>query len=141
MPRESRSPVPVPAERVTTPEPADLRVLSADSQARPKHIDETDLSAIQRSPEFIQLRRRLRLFVFPMSAAFFCWFMTFAILSAYDRGFMKRKVSGEINMGTVLGLLQFVTTILIVLMYRRFARKKLDPQVDMIRGLAGAGKE
>ncbi len=141
MPRESRPPVPVPAARVTTREPADRRALSADGQARPKHIDATDLSAIQRSPEFVQLRRRLRLFVFPTSAAFFCWFMTFAVLSAYDRGFMKRKVSGEINMGTVLGLLQFLTTILIVLLYRHFATKKLDPQVDMIRELAGAGKE
>jgi uncharacterized membrane protein (DUF485 family) len=141
MPKESRSPVPTPAAQVTTREPTDRRALSADGQARPEHINATDFSAIQRSPEFVQLRRRLRLFVFPMSAVFFCWFMTFAVLSAYDRGFMKRKVSGEINMGTLLGLLQFVTTILIVLMYRRFAREKLDPQVDMIRELAGAGKE
>jgi uncharacterized membrane protein (DUF485 family) len=141
MPKESRSPVPTPAARVTTREPTDRRALSADGQARPEHIDATDFSAIQRSSEFVQLRRRLRLFVFPVSAIFFCWFMTFAVLSAYDRGFMKRKVSGEINMGTLLGLLQFVTTILIVLMYRRFARKKLDPQVDMIRELAGADKE
>lgn len=141
MTRESRPPVPIPAARVATREPADRRVSPADGQARLERLDGTDLSAIQRSPEFVRLRRRLRLFIFPTSAAFFCWYMTFAVLSAYDRGFMKRKVSGEVNVGTVLGLLQFATTIVIVLMYRRFARKKLDPQVDKVHELAGAGKE
>ncbi|MDF3293271.1 DUF485 domain-containing protein [Streptomyces silvisoli] len=133
--------MPIPDVRVAMRERADRRVPPTDSQDRPAHIDGTDLAAIQRSPEFIQLRRRLRLFVFPVSAAFFCWYMVFAVLSAYDHEFMKRKVDGEVNMGTVLGLLQFATTIVIVLMYRRFARKKLDPQVDMIHELAGAGKE
>ncbi|CAL9580817.1 hypothetical protein SUDANB145_05024 [Streptomyces sp. enrichment culture] len=97
--------------------------------------------AIQQSEEFVRLRRRLRLFVFPMSALFLCWYMTFALLSAYAGDFMSRKVSGEINMGTVIGLLQFVSTILIVLAYRRFARKKLDPEVDRIHELAGVDKE
>ncbi|WP_035842839.1 DUF485 domain-containing protein [Kitasatospora azatica] len=98
---------------------------------------EPDFPAIQQSPEFARLRRRLRLFVFPVSALFFCWYMVFALLSAYDHEFMKQKVSGEINVGTVFGLLQFVSTITIVLTYRHFAAKKLDPQVDRIHELAG----
>ncbi|MCQ4040506.1 DUF485 domain-containing protein [Streptantibioticus rubrisoli] len=112
-----------------------------EDSTHPTHIDRADPSAIQQSPEFVLLRRRLRLFVFPVSLAFFCWYMAFAVLSAYDRGFMKHKVTGEINMGTLFGLLQFVTTLVIALSYRRFADKKLDPQVDIIKELAGAGKE
>ncbi|MEW1772012.1 DUF485 domain-containing protein [Streptomyces sp. NPDC086777] len=106
-----------------------------------RHEDEPDFSAIQQSAEFARLRRRIRLFVFPMSVLFFCWYMTFALLSAYAHGFMSRKVTGEINMGTVLGLMQFASTAAIVLAYRRFAAKKLDPEVDRIREPAGGDKE
>ncbi|MER6536379.1 DUF485 domain-containing protein [Streptomyces sp900105755] len=102
---------------------------------------EPDYSAIQQSEEFARLRRRIRLFVFPMSALFFCWYLTFALLSAYAHGFMSHKVTGEINMGTVLGLMQFASTVAIVLTYRHFAAKKLDPQVDRIQELAGGDKE
>lgn len=107
----------------------------------PRGGDEPDYRAIQQSPEFVRLRRRLRWFVFPMSALFFFWYMAFALLSAYAHGFMSHKVAGEINMGTVLGLMQFASTIAIVLAYRSFARKKLDPEVDRINELAGADKE
>ncbi|MEU9454453.1 DUF485 domain-containing protein [Streptomyces sp. NPDC048277] len=107
----------------------------------PRRDGEPDYSEIQQSEEFTRLRRRLRLFVFPMSALFFLWYMTFALLSAYAHGFMGRKIAGEINMGTVLGLMQFVSTIMIVLAYRRFAGKKLDPEVDRIHELAGVEKE
>jgi uncharacterized membrane protein (DUF485 family) len=76
-----------------------------------------------------------------MSALFFCWYMAFALLSAYDQGFMNRKVSGEINIATVFGLLQFLSTITIVLTYSRFAKKRIDPQVDRVKELAGVGEE
>lgn len=107
----------------------------------PRHEGEPDYRAIQQSEEFLRLRRRLRLFVFPMSALFFVWYMTFTLLSAYAHGFMSHKVAGEINTGTILGLMQFVSTIVIVLTYRRFAGKKLDPEVDRIHELAGVDKE
>ncbi|MFF4806175.1 DUF485 domain-containing protein [Streptomyces sp. NPDC001351] len=105
-----------------------------------RHDGEPDYRAIQQSEEFSGLRRRLRLFVFPMSALFFCWYMTFVLLSAYAHGFMSHKLAGEINTGTVLGLMQFASTIAIVLAYRRFARKELDPEVDRIHELAGVDK-
>lgn len=102
---------------------------------------EPDYHAIQQSPEFLRLRRRLRRFVFPMSAAFFLWYLAFALLSAYAHAFMSHKLLGEINTGTVLGLMQFASTIAIVLTYQRFARKELDPEVQRINELAGVGKE
>jgi uncharacterized membrane protein (DUF485 family) len=63
--------------------------------------------------------------------------MTFALLSAYDHELMRRKVTGELNVGTLSGLLQFISTIAIVLTYRRFAARNIDPQVDRIHELAG----
>jgi uncharacterized membrane protein (DUF485 family) len=102
---------------------------------------EPDYRAIQQSQEFHRLRRRLRRFVFPMSAVFFIWYMAFVFLSAYAHGFMSHKVAGQINTGTIFGLMQFVSTVAIVLTYRRFARKDLDPEVDRIQELAGVGKE
>jgi uncharacterized membrane protein (DUF485 family) len=108
--------------------------------ARPHGEVEPDYPAIQQSPEFRQLRRRLRLFIFPMSLGFFLWYMSFALLSAYAHAFMSHKLAGEINTGTVLGLLQFVSTMVIVVTYQRFARKKFDPEVQRINELAGGGK-
>jgi uncharacterized membrane protein (DUF485 family) len=136
MPQEGNVTKPVRSPTTTTSErPAGREFTDPRDEAGP------DYRAIQQSPEFSRLRRRLRLFVFPMSAAFFSWYMAFALLSAYAHEFMSHKLVGEINTGTVLGLMQFVTTIAIVLTYQRFARKKLDPEVDRINELAGVGKE
>ena len=89
--------------------------------------------AVQRSEEFIGLRKALRGFVFPMTAAFFIWYALYVILSAYARGFMDTKVVGNINIALIFGLLQFVSTFLIAWLYARFADRKLDPVADRIR--------
>lgn len=102
---------------------------------------EPDFAAIQASPEFARLRRQLRLFVFPMTALFLCWYLTFALFSAYGNEFMGRKVAGEVNVGTLFGLAQFLTTITIVVTYARFAKKRLDPQSDRIQELVRADAE
>jgi uncharacterized membrane protein (DUF485 family) len=102
-----------------------------DAQGNP------DFAAIQQSEEFQVLRRRLLRFVFPLSVAFFAWYLTYVMLSAYAHEFMSRKVTGQINVGVVLGLLQFVSTIIITLSYSRYAKRRIDPQVDLIRRRAG----
>ena len=89
--------------------------------------------AIQESPEFDRLRKTLRGFIFPMTAAFFLWYALYVILSAYARDFMSTKVIGNINVALVFGLLQFVSTFLIAWLYARFADRKLDPVADRIR--------
>lgn len=131
MTKAVRPPAPISSERAT----------GQGFAGRGNESDEPDFAAIQQSPEFDRLRKRLRRFVFPMSALFFCWYMTFALFSAYGHGFMSRKVFGSVNMGTLFGLLQFVSTMAIVLLYRGFADRKIDPQVDKVRELAGADKE
>jgi uncharacterized membrane protein (DUF485 family) len=93
--------------------------------------------AVQRSEEFAVLRRKLRGFVFPMTAAFFLWYALYVILSAYARGFMSIKLIGNINVALVFGLLQFVSTFLIAWLYSRYASRNLDPAADRIRAELG----
>ncbi len=88
---------------------------------------------VEQSPEFGKLRRALRSFVFPMTAAFFLWYALYVIMSAYARGFMGTKIVGNINVALVFGLLQFLSTFLIAWLYSQYANQKLDPLADRLR--------
>ncbi len=100
-----------------------------------------DWSEIQQSAEFIQLRRRLRGFVFPMTAAFLAWYLLYVLLSDYAHEFMSTKVFGNINLGLIFGLLQFVSTFVITTLYVRHANKNLDPLAEKLRNeIEGDGK-
>jgi uncharacterized membrane protein (DUF485 family) len=92
-----------------------------------------DWSAIEESADFTVLRRRLRRFVFPMTAAFFLWYLLYVLLSDYAHGFMSTKVFGNINVGLIFGLLQFVSTFVITWAYMRYADRHLDPLSEKIR--------
>ena len=92
-----------------------------------------DWETIQQSAEFTQLRRRLRGFVFPMTVAFLAWYLLYVLLSDYAQDFMSTKVFGNINIGLIVGLLQFVSTVVITSLYVRHANKSLDPVADKIR--------
>ena len=92
-----------------------------------------DWATIQNSAEFRQLRKRLRGFVFPMTVAFLVWYLLYVLLSAYAHDFMSTKVIGDINIGLIFGLLQFVSTFLITSLYVRHANRHLDPVADKIR--------
>jgi uncharacterized membrane protein (DUF485 family) len=94
---------------------------------------------VQESPDFAELRRTLRGFVFPTTVAFLLWYALYVILSAYARGFMGTKVVGHINVALIFGLLQFVSTFLIAWLYARFANRRLDPLADKIRDEVGGG--
>lgn len=94
----------------------------------------TEYEQVQRSPEFIELRRRLRGFVFPMSAAFLIWYFAYVLLASFAPDFMATPILGSnINIGLIIGLLQFVTTFLIATIYVRFANKHLDPAAQKLR--------
>jgi uncharacterized membrane protein (DUF485 family) len=89
--------------------------------------------AVQASPEFQELRDRLRRFVFPMTAVFLIWYFAYVMLGAFAHDFMATKVWGDINIGILIGLGQFVTTFLITFIYVRFANRELDPRAEAIR--------
>ena len=88
---------------------------------------------IQNSPEFAELRRKLRRFVFPMTALFLAWYASYVLLGAFAHDFMAIKVFGNINVGLLIGLGQFLTTFIITGLYVRFANWELDPRAAAIR--------
>jgi uncharacterized membrane protein (DUF485 family) len=90
--------------------------------------------AMETDPRFIELRRRYRSFVFPMTVAFLSWYLLYVVLSAYARGFMDTKIVGHINVALVFGLLQFATTFAIAWYYEKYSSKRLDPLADELRG-------
>ena len=95
---------------------------------------------VQRTPEFQDLRHRLRRFVFPMSAAFLAWYLLYVLLASYAPAFMATKVAGNINIGLVIGLLQFVSTFAITAVYVRYANRHLDPSAERLRVLIEEGE-
>jgi len=88
---------------------------------------------VQQSTEYQELRRRFRRFVFPMTALFLAWYFLYVLLSSFAVGFMSTKVFGEINVGLIFGLLQFVSTFLIAFFYSRYSTKTLDPRATKLR--------
>ncbi|MGW0805340.1 DUF485 domain-containing protein [Nonomuraea sp. NPDC002799] len=88
---------------------------------------------VQESSEFQELKRRFRAWTFPMTVAFLVWYLLYVVLSGWARDFMGIKLIGEVNVGLVFGLLQFVSTFLIAWAYARHAEKKLDPIADKLR--------
>lgn len=108
----------------------------ADSTHDASAISGEQYLAIQASAEFQELRSRLRRFVFPMTAFFIIWYASYVILGAFAHDFMATKVWGNINVGLIIGLGQFLTTFVITGLYVRFANRELDPRAAAIRDSA-----
>jgi len=77
--------------------------------------------------DFKELRKRYRGFVFPATLAFLSWYLLYVVMSMWAHDFMSTEVVGNINVGLVFGLLQFVTTFVLAYVYSRFSNAKLDP--------------
>jgi uncharacterized membrane protein (DUF485 family) len=89
--------------------------------------------AVQQSPEFQDLRRRFRGWVLPVAGASLIWYFAYVLLVAYAHDFMSHKVIGNINVGLIVGLLQFVTTFGVTALYIRHAGRAFDPASSRIR--------
>jgi uncharacterized membrane protein (DUF485 family) len=89
--------------------------------------------AVQKSPEFQDLRKRYRGWVIPVTVGSLLWYLAYVLVAAYAPGFMGQPLLGNINVGLVLGLLQFVTTFGVTALYVRYAGKVLDPASSRIR--------
>ena len=106
--------------------------------------DYSNFQQVQQSDQFQQLRKTHRSFVFPMTVVFLLWYLGFVIVAAFAPDFMAIKVLGNINLGIVLGLAQFVTTFIITGAYVAYANRKIDPIATDLREkmeAAGAGGE
>ncbi len=97
-----------------------------------------DFKEVQSTEQFQELRKRHRSFVFPMAIAFLLWYFAYVLLADYAVGFMSTKVWGNINIGLILGLLQFVSTFAITSWYVSYSNRRLDPIASEIRhGIEG----
>lgn len=87
---------------------------------------------VQNSQEFAELRKKFRGFVFPMTGAFLAWYFLYVVLATYATDFMSQHVWGNITIGLILGLLQFVTTFAITMYYARWADRVFDPAAEKL---------
>jgi uncharacterized membrane protein (DUF485 family) len=110
-----------------------MTIESPEASGGPPVISEAAYHEVAQSEEFGRLRKAFRGFVFPVTIAFFLWYALYVFLSAYARDFMGTEIVGNINVGLVFGLLQFVSTFVIAWLYARFAGQKLDPVADKLR--------
>ena len=110
-----------------------MTIDTPETSGGPQVFSEARYAEVERSEEFGRLRKLLRGFVFPVTIAFFVWYALYVVLSAYARNFMGTKIVGNINVGLVFGLLQFVSTFLIAWWYARWASQKFDPLADELR--------
>lgn len=102
----------------------------------PRHsgaIPPEEFRRVQESAEFANLKKTFRSFAFPMTAAFFLWYVLYVLLSTYAQDLMSTRVVGYVNLGLILGVLQFVTTFLITWLYIRHMNNKVDPIAQHLR--------
>lgn len=105
--------------------------MSASTQGPPPGIDYVE---VEQSPRFEELKRRHRSFVWPLTVLFLLWYFVYVLLSSFATEFMATRVWGDITVGLLLGLGQFVTTFAITMGYVWYANHKLDPISSEIRG-------
>lgn len=107
---------------------------ATESEQRPgDEPGSPDWAAAQAGADFQALRRKLRGFVFPVTAAFLAWYLLYVLLASFAPDFMATPVLGSINLGLILGLLQFVSTFAITVVYIRYADRVLDPLSSKIK--------
>ena len=92
-----------------------------------------DSVAVEESPRFVDLKKRHRSFVWPLTIAFLVWYFAYVLLSSFATEFMSTPVFGAVNVGLLMGLGQFVTTFAITMWYVSYANRRLDPVSAEIR--------
>jgi uncharacterized membrane protein (DUF485 family) len=108
------------------------------NNAVPSPTAET-FTSIERSEDFRRLKKRHRSFVLPVALLFLLWYFAYVLLADYAHDFMATPVFGNINLGLLLGLGQFVSTFAITTWYVMYANRKLDPIATEIRERAERG--
>lgn len=97
--------------------------------------------AVHVSREFRTLRRHFGRFAVPATVLFLVWYFLYVVIAAFDPGFMRTRVLGEVNIGLCFGVLQFVSAFVITVAYRRWARGNLDPLSERLRSRLESGRE
>ncbi|AWT26838.1 hypothetical protein Csp1_20760 [Corynebacterium provencense] len=100
----------------------------------PRHTPTAEeFIAAQQSAEFRELRTKRRSFTFPVTIAAILWFVVYIVTAMFLPDFFSHKLWGNINVGLVFGLLQFLTTFVITWAYVKYADRELEPLTADIR--------
>lgn len=92
-------------------------------------------------PQYTELKRRYKRFVLPIVLATLAWYFAYVLLATFARDFMSTPVFGNINIGLLFGLSQFVVSFTFATLYIRFANRRLDPLADELRDAAAHDAE
>jgi uncharacterized membrane protein (DUF485 family) len=108
----------------------------------PTEVTDAEIAAMHDDPRFVELKRTLFRFTVPVLLAALAWYLVYVLLSAYARDFMGIVLFGNINLGLILGLSQFVVTFYVTWAYNRFTARKFDQQSAELREdiMSGGGK-
>lgn len=68
-----------------------------------------------------------------MTVAFLVWYFAYVLLSTYAEGLMSTPVLGNLNLGLLMGISQFLMTFLITWLYIRHANRNLDQIAEKLR--------
>ena len=114
--------------------------MSNDTAATAQSEPVTNFEKAQASEPFQRLRATHRSFVFPLGIVFLLWYFAYVLLADYAHEFMSTPIIGNVNLGLLLGLAQFITTFAITTWYVSHANRRVDPLADEIRhDLASGG--
>ena len=92
--------------------------------------EKINYEAVEASPEFQELVKKRRAFVFPATIFYLVWYMGFILLAAYAESFMARSVYEGLTVGYVLALTQFLMVLVLGLAYLRLANNTYDPLAE-----------
>ena len=75
-------------------------VMTTDTPGAPQAHDQASrhdpvYDELHESADFVELRRRFRIFVFPATAAFLSWYLLYVVMSNWADDFMSKKVVGQ----------------------------------------------
>jgi uncharacterized membrane protein (DUF485 family) len=87
----------------------------------------TATEAVGKDPEMIELERRHRRFVWPVTVFFLIYYMSLNVLAGTAPDLMGTKVFGEFTFGYLFALSQFVMAFVVAWVYSRWAATRMDP--------------
>jgi uncharacterized membrane protein (DUF485 family) len=94
-----------------------------------------DWSAIAADPRFIDLQRRKHRFLALLMLFAVTSYFLLPVGAAYYSELFSRRVAGQINLGILFALAQFVITLAVALIYVRRANRDFDRSTEeIVRG-------
>ncbi|MCW2883856.1 MAG: hypothetical protein JWL58_718 [Streptosporangiaceae bacterium] len=105
----------------------------ASSYRRSNDLHHVHYVALGRDRRFTRLHKRFAYFSLAILAVFFAWYSLYVAMSAFGRNFMNHRLTGNINVGLVFGVLEFASTFAFAWFYAHYAKTSLDPLADRIR--------